>query len=440
METVHLGLDDTDSSEGMCTTYLAALIVERLLEYHCEFLDYPNLIRLNPNIPWKTRGNAAICLRFRTDVVDLVFDECRGMVSRLSEGKRGKADPGLVLLTSHTIPDDFRNLSERALHTVIRRAEVLKILKRYNVRHYQEGSGRGLIGALSAIGNSLDKDYTYELIAYRPVTANGTRKIDPSSIFQMDEATKCHTFNNMDPNEGRILISSHGQDPVLYGIRGEDPHLLKEAASMLRLGEPRERMMIFRSNQGTGEHLREVLGPQAFAYSSGKIRGMVSENPAIGRGGHVFFSVENSQGVLNCAVYEPTGSMKKKAALLQQGDSIELGGGIRKKSNKHGKILNVEYLKVLALSKSFIQRNPLCSKCGKRMTSDGYVNGFKCGTCKIRSRRVRFRVSRRVLKKGLYLPPPSAQRHLAKPLRRHGREKDRVPVRPSGTWFEVFKS
>ena len=438
METVHLGLDDTDSSEGMCTTYLATLIVERLLDYNCEFLDYPNLIRLNPNIPWKTRGNAAICLRFRTDLVDAIFNECRDMVSMYSESKRGKADPGLVLLKSHKIPGDFRKLSERALHTVISRSEVVKILKQYKVRHYQEGSGRGLIGALSAIGNSLDKDHTYELIAYRPLKANGPRKIDLHSIFHMDEATKSHTFNNLDPEEGRILISSHGPDPVLFGIRGEDPHLLKEAASMLRLGEPKERMMIFRSNQGTGEHLREELDPQAPAYNSGKIRGMVSENPMTGRGGHVFFSLENSKGALNCAVYEPTGSMKKKAALLQQGDSIEVGGGIRKKGNKHGKILNVEYLKVLALSKSFIQRNPLCSNCGKKMTSDGYVNGFKCGSCKTRSRRVQFRVSRRMLKRGLYLPHPSAQRHLSKPLQRHGREKDREPARPSGMWFEIF--
>ena len=30
MKTIHLGLDDTDSNEGMCTTYLITLILERI--------------------------------------------------------------------------------------------------------------------------------------------------------------------------------------------------------------------------------------------------------------------------------------------------------------------------------------------------------------------------------------------------------------------------
>ena len=195
--------------------------------------------------------------------------------------------------------------------------------------------------------------------------------------------------------------------------------------------------MIFRTNQGTGAHLKEELDPDATAYRSGKLLGMVSDNPTIGRGGHVFFSLENSKGKLSCAVYAPSGIMKKKATLLQHGDSIELGGGIRRGSSKHGKILNVEYLKVLALSKSLHQENPLCSSCGKRMSSDGHVNGFKCRSCGIRSRKADFRSSRRTLRRGLYLPPPAAQRHLAKPIERYGRE-NKVPVLPSGTWFELF--
>ncbi|RLI34099.1 DNA-binding protein, partial [Candidatus Bathyarchaeota archaeon] len=66
---VHLGLDDTDSLKGGCTTYLAALLVERLSKIEgLTFTDFPGLIRLNPNIPWKTRGNGAVCLRLRLEV------------------------------------------------------------------------------------------------------------------------------------------------------------------------------------------------------------------------------------------------------------------------------------------------------------------------------------------------------------------------------------
>src|SRR5712691_12669580 len=57
-----IGVDDTDSLQGMCTTFLATEIV-RDLTTDLDLVGYPRLVRLNPNIPWKTRGNGAICLR-----------------------------------------------------------------------------------------------------------------------------------------------------------------------------------------------------------------------------------------------------------------------------------------------------------------------------------------------------------------------------------------
>ena len=68
MPRYHLGMDDTDSLQKGCTTYIGALLVDRLLERGSRFFDYPNLIRLNPNIPWKSRGNAAVCLRFESEM------------------------------------------------------------------------------------------------------------------------------------------------------------------------------------------------------------------------------------------------------------------------------------------------------------------------------------------------------------------------------------
>ncbi|MCX8169597.1 MAG: hypothetical protein N3D72_00745, partial [Candidatus Methanomethyliaceae archaeon] len=67
MTLYHLGIDDTDSLKFGCTTYVAALLIEELIKYS-KFIDYPNLIRLNPNIPWKSRGNGAVCLRFHSDM------------------------------------------------------------------------------------------------------------------------------------------------------------------------------------------------------------------------------------------------------------------------------------------------------------------------------------------------------------------------------------
>src|SRR5213594_382175 len=58
---LYLGVDDTDSLRGMCTTFLATELVRALPDW--DLIGYPRLVRLNPNIPWKTRGNGAICVR-----------------------------------------------------------------------------------------------------------------------------------------------------------------------------------------------------------------------------------------------------------------------------------------------------------------------------------------------------------------------------------------
>ena len=63
---IHIGFDDTDSPKGMCTTYLAYRIVNQLKKERVDFLDFPRLIRLNPNIPWKTRGNGAVGIKIAT--------------------------------------------------------------------------------------------------------------------------------------------------------------------------------------------------------------------------------------------------------------------------------------------------------------------------------------------------------------------------------------
>ena len=61
-----IGFDDTDSPKGMCTTYLGSKLVRLLQKQNVEFLDYPRLVRFNPNIPWKTRGNGAVGLKIKT--------------------------------------------------------------------------------------------------------------------------------------------------------------------------------------------------------------------------------------------------------------------------------------------------------------------------------------------------------------------------------------
>ena len=57
-----VGFDDTDSPRGLCTTFLATQVISEFSDF--DLIGYPSLVRLNPNIPWKTRGNGAVSVRF----------------------------------------------------------------------------------------------------------------------------------------------------------------------------------------------------------------------------------------------------------------------------------------------------------------------------------------------------------------------------------------
>ena len=59
---LHIGIDDTDSLDGGCTTWLITEIIAELQEF--DLIGPPRLVRLNPNVPWKTRGNGALALIF----------------------------------------------------------------------------------------------------------------------------------------------------------------------------------------------------------------------------------------------------------------------------------------------------------------------------------------------------------------------------------------
>jgi tRNA(Ile2)-agmatinylcytidine synthase len=97
---LHIGFDDTDSPRMGCTTYIGAILVERLEALGCKFTDYPNLIRLNPNVPWKTRGNGAVCLRVSCE--DSSVDKVKGSVLETvktnSDLEYARTDPAVVFI------------------------------------------------------------------------------------------------------------------------------------------------------------------------------------------------------------------------------------------------------------------------------------------------------------------------------------------------------
>jgi len=94
------------------------------------------------------------------------------------------------------------------------------------------------------------------------------------------------------------------------------------------------------------------------------------------------------------------------------GDIVTVYGGI----GKHEHTLNIEKLSVEHLTVDAVARNPTCHS--RRMTSIGTGKGFRCRVCNMRAPEAAKEtvVTPRTIALGCYEPPPSARRHLSKPL------------------------
>ena len=439
LRTLHIGFDDTDSPKGMCTTFLAYKIVEYLKKQDSEFLDFPRLIRFNPNIPWKTRGNGAVSLKIKTKNPSKIKNKIKNFVSKYSDTKNG-ANPGLVFYENQTIPSNFTEFSELALWQLINRNQAKKFASKNNLEIFYKGNGQGLVGAIGAIGYQFN-DHTLELLSYRKPSKFGKdRKILSQSVKTMQQKTFPYTFNSFDNKKSRVLIMPHGPDPVFYGVRGERVESLLKATKILETDEKLAGHMIFKSNQGTGDHLKNSFTKTNMKpYSSGIISGTVSCEPKIEKGGHVFFSINYGDEELQCAVYKPTGLSSVSLALIK-GDEVSVGGGIRKASKNHPRILNLEFIEIINLRKNIVKSNPLCTKCNKKMKSKGHNQGFQCIKCgKISKRKIVFDIPRKI-KKQLYIPEVSAHRHLTRPRTRLGRLNRESKFDESFSWFSVYEN
>lgn len=439
-ETIlNIGFDDTDSPKGMCTTFLAYKIVDLLQKKKTEFLDFPRLIRFNPNIPWKTRGNGAVSIKIKTKNPSNVKKDVKNLVSKYSDVKNG-ANPGLVFFESDSIPSDFIDFSNLALWRLINRNNAKKFAKKNNLEFFYKGNGQGLVGAIGAIGYDFH-DHTLELLSYRKRSKFGKeRKITTTSVKVMQEKTFPNTFNSFDTKKGRILITPHGPDPVFYGIRGENVDSLLYATKILKSEEKLDGYMIFKSNQGTGDHLKNELNfENMLPYASGKITGTVSNSPKTVKGGHVFFKINSNNHEFWCAVYKETG-ITTIASNLIKGDKICVGGGVRKASKNFPRIINLEFIEIISLEKNISLSNPFCLKCNKKMKSKGKNQGFQCIRCGRKAMNKTSSIIPRKIKKQLYIPKVSAHRHLTRPLQRKCMLNKSIKFDKSLSWFCVYRN
>jgi tRNA(Ile2)-agmatinylcytidine synthase len=443
---MHIGFDDTDSTRQGCTTHVAALLVEKLEKMGATFLDYPSLIRLNPNVPWKTRGNGALCIRIECDeaLEPEIKEKTVSLIETHSDLNWKGTDPGIVFLPCQQVPGELTAFAKEAETGIVTLKQALQLIRKFHAEALGYNTQRGIIGALAAIGETLRGDYTYELISYRKPKNFGTKRlVDTASIFEMDQKLQPFTFNNVDTEKRRVIITPRGPDPVLFGIRGETPQAVKQAFDMVKPLEPVDRWVIFRSNQGTDAHLKRIsaLG-EAKPYSSIIAKGTVSRNPQLIPVRHIVFAIKDATAEVDCAAYEPTGILRKIAHDLVIGDAIEVCGAVRNPSHGKPLTINLEKINVLHLTPKIQAQNPKCPNCGKRLKSMGKNQGLRCENCKTKfpSAQKTEILQERALQTGLYATSARSQRHLTKPLRRYGLEKHGEDCELIAEWHSKFSS
>jgi tRNA(Ile2)-agmatinylcytidine synthase len=420
----------------MCTTFLASELIQELEEY--DLIGLPRLVRLNPNIPWKTRGNGAICLRFGEGVGgsalacqigeskypyyeegkgNLSSEEVEDSVAKVVETyyrlEDENTNPAFVILDE----DPPSSLYWKAVRGIVKLEEVKDMIAGIGVHRIYK-NGRGLIGATSAVSWK-PEDYTYEITAYRERDRWGTpRELAKESVIQMDKKFPS-TFNNYDYEEGHMAIAPNSPCPVLFGIRGDSLGDLLPALSMIE-GEEIQRWTLFLTNQGTDEHLvRRTLGSVG-EYESVVADGEVVVGPRMIQGGHLVFRISDGDEI-DCTAYEPSKGFRALVKGLRVGDKISVYGSIR----EDPRTINVEKLQIRSLVDVDEKTgNPVCPECGKRMKSIGADAGYRCRKCHTQSGEEGAETTRvdRTLSPGFYEPPVSARRHLSKPLKRMDRE------------------
>ncbi len=413
MYELHVGIDDTDSPEGMCTTYITCVIIEQLKYYGYHVSSYPRLIRLNPFAKFKTRGNGATSFMLRLNSISQIGEVKNIILNKvedLSCLENENTNPGVVFLRG-PITDELESFAINTIRNIMSIEDAKTMIQKLNAEYYIFKNGRGIIGALAAIGCPLE-DYTFELLSYRlPENYGKKRNINHQSVISMDEKTYPQTFDNLD---GKYMaIAPKTPCPILYGIRGETPDAVLKAHYLVETQEPIERYCIFQTNQHTDIHLQKINEIKNMQkYGCYIVSGEVKDTPWYIEGGHVFFKLKDDSGIIECAAYEPTKEFRKIVKKLQPGDQVEVYGGIGSQGT-----LNLEKIKIKSLTPVFFEENPLCI-CGKRMKSAGKDKGFKCSHCgeKIREKSKISKKIRRKITPGFYEVPPSARRHLSKPL------------------------
>ena len=418
-----LGLDDTDTLAGGCTT----LVFHQLLEHLPSYVSIreTRLVRLWPFAKKRTRGNAAMAadLVLLNDESNVITDvkqlesatksllehldnwwtehiaPLEGAVEQSTHNDRPQVptEPGMVWFNDQ--PDETFYRMAVAENVVLSQAPAAD----------KSWGSHGIIGATAATSWAA-QSHTWEAIAWRDDCSSTVRDICERTLSVIDSWQG--TFMSRDSRKGRSLIAPRGNCPVLFGVRARDKKTANNAAKKLLESEatqPSSGMRIFMTNQASDDHLNELFS------------GKVISTKILSRG-HVILQIESSAAEViegeevsaeqsTWMAFAQSGDVKNLAQWLQAGDLIK-GKGLLADDGA----LHLEKLKLIEASERN-KRRPPCEKCGRTVKSQGKNNKLRCPACKNLQENIWIYNPQNPPHRGWVQPPSDHRRHLARPLK-----------------------
>jgi len=150
-----------------------------------------------------------LCLRFEfenaleSEIKKATID----LVEEHAHLESNGTDPGIVFFEGE-VPNELQVFAKKTETNIVTLIEATRLIRSLGAEALGYNTCRGIIGALAAIGEKLYSDHTYELIAYRkPENYGSKRRVDKESIFEMDRTTQPYTFNNVDFEKRRVIIT-----------------------------------------------------------------------------------------------------------------------------------------------------------------------------------------------------------------------------------------
>ena len=423
---MYIAIDDTDSREKGCSTYVMTEIIRRS---GLDLIGYPRLVRLNPSVPWKTRGNGALCARLgkgkgrkrECGIIErkpvYTFESLEEKITReelieisaraiydLAELLEDGTNPGIVVGDTQTNPEIYWNCV-RGIENI---ENVIESLKKSGHSYLGIKEGRGIIGAAAALSwrPSLR---TYEALIYRYPHPEPISFQSKMNAAMMAVGVK-GSFNNIDLQNQHAAIFPRERTPVVMGIRSiEDSDLLSSSLEIAdKNGITYDRAMVFETNQGTDEHIESEPATLNDSHSY-SLHCTVKGYPYSIRGSHYFIEVEYAGKSLKAAAFEPTKEFRRIFRSLLPGDRLTIFG-----SYSQG-VMNIEKMEVKSLSVAYRRENPICDNCGSRTDNRGR-NDYRCRKCGSIYTIPHYRIMERTIEAGRYDVPVIARRHLSRPF------------------------